>query len=78
MFSRRSRREAAGDPSTVSVVERHELVRDDARGLVDLLGGGGGVLVNEQPAQLAQAIEAPRALRAEHTNATQRREIAAR
>lgn len=45
---------------------------------MDLLGSGGGVLVNEQPAQLAQAIQAPSPLGPEHTDPAQRRKIAAR
>lgn len=44
---RRLGAEAADDPGAVGVVERDELGGDDAGGLVDLLGGGGGVLVDE-------------------------------
>ncbi len=59
----------------VGVVERHELVGDDPGGLVDLLGGGGGVLVNKEPAKLAQAFEAASALGAHDSESRQRSEV---
>jgi hypothetical protein len=54
----RSSGEAAGDAAAVRVVERDEFAGDEPRGLVDLLGGGRGVLVDEQPSQLPQAFKA--------------------
>ena len=56
----RSSGEAAGDPAAVGVVEGDEFVGDEPCGLVDLLGGGRRVLVDEQPSQLPQAFEALR------------------
>jgi len=69
--------EAAADPGAVGVVERDELGGDEPRGFVDLLGGGGRVLVDEQPPQLLQAVEASRPLGSEDAVALERLQVAA-
>jgi hypothetical protein len=72
------RGKAATDPRAVRVVERNELVGDDARRLVNLLGRRRGVLVHQQAAQLAEPLQPPRALCADHTDSLQSSEVAPR
>ena len=48
--------ESLFDPLPVGVVEGREVGEHQLRGLVDLLCCGGGVFVDEQAAQFAQAL----------------------